>query len=200
MLLHFRYLKEEQPEEWTVERLAEGFSVTPDVILRVLRSRFVPSPGRKTKQDAKVMAGLSQQELLSGAGKGQDRLKLPGRHTPAKLLSGNTEGALVPVADQNRITPGKGFGSLAKSITPITRLPTQFTADISKDATVPVLIEDESTTHTNATEEDEDDGDSWDGHTWTEEELEEFMEMERPSVVQVGKDFFDVEGNFLYRI
>lgn len=40
----------------------------------------------------------------------------------------------------------------------------------------------------------------WDGQVWTEEELEEFLELENTSIVQVGKDFFDAEGNFLYRI
>lgn len=192
----FRYLKQEQPDEWTVERLAEGFSVTPDVILRLLRSKFVPAPERKAKQDAKVIAGLGQQVLPSGAGTVQDGLKLPGNRTQAVLPPGRRDGAVVPVADQALML--RGEGSLAKSPAPVAVLHTQLRGDLSKDASVTRSTEEDRTTDTNLTEEDEE---SWDGRVLTEEELEEFMEMENPSpVVQVGKDFFDAEGSFLYRI
>ncbi|KAM9350648.1 neugrin [Symphorus nematophorus] len=191
-----RYLKQEQPDEWTVERLAEGFSVTPDVILRVLRSKFVPTPERKAKQDAKIMAGLRQQALPSGAGTGQDRLKLHGHHTSAVLPPGSRDGAVVPVADQTLMLRGEGSGSLAKTPASVTVLPSQFRAGFSKD-----VPEEDSSTNTNPPEECREDEESWDGQVLTEEELEEFMEMEKPSpVVQVGKDFFDAESNFLYRI
>ncbi|XP_040915167.1 neugrin [Toxotes jaculatrix] len=188
-----RYLKQEQPEEWTVERLAEGFSVTPDVILRVLRSKFVPVPERKAMQDAKVMAGLSQQVLPSGAGAGQGRLKLPENRTPATLSSGKRGGALISVADQTLMIQGESSGSLAKSPAPVTH----FTAGISRDTTVTRSTEED----TNPTEEDTEEEESWDGQVLTEEQVEEFMKMEKPApMVQVGNDFFDGEGNFLYRI
>ncbi|XP_019114784.2 neugrin [Larimichthys crocea] len=190
-----RYLKQEQPDEWTVERLAEGFSVTPDVILRVLRSKFVPTPERKGKQDAKLMAELSQQVLPSGHGKGQDRLKLPGKRTSAVLPSGRQEGAMVPVADQTLMLRDE------VSQAPVTVLPAQVRGGISRDAPVTQSTEEDSTTNTNPTKEDNEDEESWDGQVLTEEELEEFMDMEMPTpVMQVGKDFFDAEGNFLYRI
>lgn len=195
----FRYLKQEQPDEWTVERLAEGFSVTPDAILRVLRSKFVPTPERRAKQDAKIVAGFSQQVLLSSAGTEQDRLKLPGNRTPAVLPPGSRDGAVVPVADQTLILRGErsGSGSLAKSPVPVTVLPTQLTAGTA----VTRSTEEDSTTNTDLTEEDREDEESWDIRLLTDEELEEFMNMEKPSpVVQVGNDFFDVEGNFLYRV
>lgn len=196
-----RYLRQEQPDEWTVERLAEGFSVTPDVILRVLRSKFVPIPQRKAKQDAKVMAGLSQQVLPSGAGTGQDRLKLPGNQTPAVLPPGSRDGAVVPVADQALMLQGEGSGSLDKSPAPVTVLPSQFSTGYGKDAPATRSIEEYSSTNTTPTEEDRVDEETWDGRVLTEEELREFMDMEKPSpVVQVGKDFFDADGNFLYRI
>ncbi|XP_023145496.2 neugrin isoform X1 [Amphiprion ocellaris] len=196
-----RYLKQEQPEEWTVERLAEGFSVTPDVILRVLRSKFVPSPERQAKQNAKVMAGLGQQVLPSGAGTRQDRLKLPGGRTQTILPSGSTEGALVPVAQQTQMIEGEGSGFQAKSPVPVTALPLQVTAGVSKAAAATRLTEDNRATDSSLTEEDEEDEESWDGQVLTEEELEEFMDMEKASpAVQVGNDFFDGEGNFLYRI
>ncbi|XP_067448135.1 neugrin [Thunnus thynnus] len=195
-----RYLKQEQPEEWTVERLAEGFSVTPNVILRVLRSKFIPAPERKARQDANVMSGLSQQVLPSGAGTRQDRLKLPGNRAPAALPSGSREGGLVPLADRTLMTGGKGSASVAKSPAPVAVLPPQFTEDISKDATVTIKGED-SNSNTNPAGDDKEDEESWDGQVLSEEELEELMDMKNPSpVVQVGNDFLDAEGNFLYRI
>ncbi|XP_019944760.2 neugrin [Paralichthys olivaceus] len=189
-----RYLKQEQPEEWTVERLAEGFSVAPDVILRVLRSKFVPAPVRKSKQDTKVMAALSQQVLPSGAG--QDRPKLPGNKAAAILPPGSRESALISAADQIMIS-----GALAKSPALVTVLPTRLPAGISKDVLETRSTEEDRPSSTNPTEEDTEEEDSWDGWVLTEEQLKEFMEMEKPSpVVQVGNDFFDAEGNFMYRI
>uniref|UniRef100_A0A3Q4H412 Neugrin n=1 Tax=Neolamprologus brichardi TaxID=32507 RepID=A0A3Q4H412_NEOBR len=182
-----RHLKQNQPDEWTVERLAEGFSVSHDVILRVLRSKFVPSPERKAKQNAKVMAKMSQQVLPSGARTQQDRLKLPERNSQAILPPGSTEGALIPVANQTQVIQGHGSRSLAKSLVPVTVQPTHIAAGISEDATVTETTE-RSTNGSDLTEEDE-------------EKLEEFVKMEKPSpAVQVGNDFFDADGNFLYRI
>lgn len=189
----FRYLKQEQPDEWTVERLAEGFAVTPDVILRVLRNKFVPPPERKAKQDAKVTAGLGQQALASGATPVEDRLKLTGNQTPATLPPGKAGGL---VADQTLMLQDQSTGSLARA--PLTVLNTQIKGEIRKDASVMRSTEEDTTTDTELTNQEEA---SWDGWVWTEEELVEFMDMENPSpVVQVGKDFFDAEGNFLYRI
>ncbi|XP_071332114.1 neugrin [Trachinotus anak] len=195
-----RYLKQEQPEEWTVERLAHGFSVSPDVILRVLRSKFVPAPERKAKQDVKVIATLGQRVLPSGAG-AEDRLKLPGNHTPAVLPSGSREGALITATDQTLMIR-EGSGTPAKSPAPVTVLPTQFTAGVSGAAPAARSTEEDRPTNTNPPEEDTEEEESWDGQVLTEQELQEFMEMEKaaPPVVQVGNEFFDKEGNFLYRI
>ncbi|XP_060913839.1 neugrin [Labrus mixtus] len=182
-----RYLKQEQPEEWTVERLAEGFSVSPDVILRVLRTKFVPSPERKAKQDAKSMAGLGQQVLPSGDRAASDRLKLPGIHATAVLPPGRGDDAVVPASDKALMLRST---EASKSLVPATSPPIQPKAGISKDTTV-------ETSGTMLTEDEE----SWDGQVFTEEELEQYIQMEKPSpVVQVGSDFFDVEGDFLYRI
>ena len=49
----------------------------------------------------------------------------------------------------------------------------------------------------------EEDGEEerWDGEVLTESELEELMLTTKPSsAVKVGKDFFDTNGTFLYRI
>ncbi|XP_063169994.1 neugrin [Candoia aspera] len=52
-----RYLRRAFPEEWPLARLAQGFQVPPEVIRRVLRSRFCPSPERGRKQDARAPRG-----------------------------------------------------------------------------------------------------------------------------------------------
>lgn len=54
-----RYLRRDSPEEWPVSRLARSFEVSPDVVARVLRSRFSPSLERAVKQDSRVQFQLS---------------------------------------------------------------------------------------------------------------------------------------------
>ncbi|XP_032088306.1 neugrin [Thamnophis elegans] len=51
-----RFLRRAFPEEWPDGRLAQGFGVTAEVIRRVLKSRFRPSPERGLKQDARAGA------------------------------------------------------------------------------------------------------------------------------------------------
>ncbi|XP_029995849.1 neugrin [Sphaeramia orbicularis] len=191
-----RYLKAEQPEEWTVKRLAEGFSVSPDVILRVLRTKFIPSPERKAKQDTKVMVALNQQTLPSGVVKVQERPRLTGNSAAAVLPPGNTENTVVPVENQTLTLRGEGSGSLTVSPVPVAALGRLSAADTSKHTLVRSTKEENATSR--VTEEEEE---SWDGQVLTEEQLEQCMETVTFSpVVQVGKDFFDVEGKFLYRI
>ncbi|XP_036801695.1 neugrin [Oncorhynchus mykiss] len=103
-----RYLKQELPEEWTIDRLAEGFSVHRDVILRVLRSKFAPTPERKAKQDTSVWARLRQQALPGGGAGGQDRqVALPGgRQGRQKALPGGGAGG----QGGQKALPGGGAG------------------------------------------------------------------------------------------
>uniref|UniRef100_A0A1A8SEK5 Neugrin n=1 Tax=Nothobranchius rachovii TaxID=451742 RepID=A0A1A8SEK5_9TELE len=190
-----RYLKQELPEEWTVERLAEGFSVTPDVISRVLRSKFTPPLTRKAKQDAKVMSGLGLGLLPSGAKTPQNQLKLAGNHTPAILTPGNKEDTLVSVTGQTQMIKG----SPVRSPAPITGLTPQLTKGLSKEF-LEASADGGENNGFQLKEEGDEPEDSWDGEVLTEEELEEFLELDNPPVVQVGKDVFDEEGKFLYRI
>lgn len=126
----------------------------------------------------------------------EDRLKLTGNQTTATLPPGNAGGPVALVADQALMLQDKSAGSLAPARLIV--LNTQIKGEIRKDASVARSTEEDTTADTKLTDQEEA---SWDGLVWTEEELEEFMEMENPSpVVQVGKDFFDAEGNFLYRI
>lgn len=142
------------------------------------------------------MAGLDQQALASGATLLEDRLKLTGNQTPGTLPPGKAGEPVALVANQALMLQDKSTGSLAPA--PLTVLKTQLKGEIRKDASVTRATEEDTTTDTKLTDQEEA---SWDGWVWTEEEQEEFMEMENPSpVVQVGKDFFDAQGNFLYRI
>ncbi len=50
-----RYLNQEYPDEWTIERLAESFPVSQEGIVKLLKSRFVPrSVEQVVKHDQKV--------------------------------------------------------------------------------------------------------------------------------------------------
>ncbi|XP_038138898.1 neugrin [Cyprinodon tularosa] len=189
-----RYLKQEQPEEWTVERLAEGFSVPSHVILRVLKSKFTPSKDRKAKQDAKAMAKLGQQVLPSGSRTKEKLLKLAANQTPAMLTSGRTEDALISVTAQTQMLQSKALKSA------VTVEPPKLPTGIWKDSTVTGSTIDDGGIRAKP-EEAEEHEDSWDGQVLTEEELEELLDTDKPSpVVQMGNDYFDAEGNFLYRI
>ncbi|XP_052528604.1 tubulin polyglutamylase TTLL13-like isoform X2 [Tympanuchus pallidicinctus] len=55
-----RFLRQELPEEWPLERLAEGFGVSPDVVRRVLRSRSRLPPHRRLRQDARALRAAPQ--------------------------------------------------------------------------------------------------------------------------------------------
>ncbi|XP_036909485.1 neugrin-like [Sturnira hondurensis] len=72
-----RYLHKEFAESWSVPRLAEGFDVSTDVIRRVLKSKFVPTLEQKLKQDQKV---------LKKAGLAHSLRQLPGPRDTWKLL------------------------------------------------------------------------------------------------------------------
>ncbi|XP_027522532.1 neugrin [Corapipo altera] len=54
-----RFLRQELPEEWPLERLAQGFGVSTDVVRRVLRSRGCPSPRRRLRQDRRALSAAA---------------------------------------------------------------------------------------------------------------------------------------------
>lgn len=153
---------------------------------------------RKAKQDAKVMAKYNQQVLPSSAGTQQARLKLPGGHTPA-VLAANKEGALISLTGQAQVIQGKG--SSVKSLISVTAPNKQLTTELSEDSALSRPTADKVIPGTELTEEDPEQEDSWDGQVLTERDLEEFLEMDKPPPpVQVGSEFFDEEGNLLYRL
>ncbi|XP_033825259.1 neugrin [Periophthalmus magnuspinnatus] len=188
-----RYLKQEQPEEWTVDRLAEGFSVSKDTILRVLRSKFVPSPERKAKQDTQVLVKLKQQALPSKAQVEQEKQRLPSAGTKAVLALGNRESAMVPAVHQNMIAQTEPNPPVALNV--VTKQPFSY---ITKHSTDLSLKENQSMESSN---EEEDGEEGWDGQVLSEDDIEELMTtIKSTPVVKDGNEFFDGNGNFLYRI
>lgn len=188
-----RYLKQEQPEEWTVERLAEGFSVSKDVIFRVLRSKFAPSLERKAKQDSKVMAKLTQQVLSSGPRAEEEKQRLTSG-TRAALSSGIGNHALIPIGHQS-LVPQTEQNPAALSIATKYQFP-----KITNQSTEMPQEEIQLSTESAEIEEDEEEDEGWDGQVFSEEDIEEFITVKAPPVLQEGNEFFDVYGNFLYKI
>ncbi|XP_066499252.1 neugrin [Hoplias malabaricus] len=206
-----RYLKQESPQEWTVLRLANSFSVSPDVISRILRSKFTPTIERRCKQDSKVMATVRQLSLgedqTDRSKKDSPGLPMPERVVPAMLSSGNpgaltsmSPEALAPIEFETRLFPcGGNVTSVSRRSSQISTTPTLNQSTLqepNKAKQEPIGVEERK----GLEKEDEQD---WDRVYLTEEELEELIHTlhGKPSrVEQKGREFFDSEGNFLYRI
>ena len=140
------------------------------------------------------MAEVGQKLLPSASERIQDRLRLPGKLPPAALLTGKEAGAVAP-AEQSLVLRAEGLASVAKSQTSAPGQ--QLAGDLSNKVSGTELTDLDRSTNRDLAEEEE----FWDKTVFTEDDLEEFMGMEKPSLaVQMGKEFFDAEGNFLYRI
>lgn len=104
---------------------------------------------------------------------------------------------MAPVANQALMVQDQSSGPLAP--VPLAVPNTQTKGEMGRVAFAARSRENDSISE--ADQQPHEHEESWDGRVWTEEELEEFLEMEHtPPVIQVGKDFFDAEGNFLYCI
>ncbi|CAK8694812.1 uncharacterized protein LOC143447333 [Clavelina lepadiformis] len=68
-MAHVRFLHEENPELWTQSHLAMSFNVEPEVIRRILKSKFVPKPNVAEFQNQTVME-KSVKKLLPGQAEG----------------------------------------------------------------------------------------------------------------------------------
>ncbi|CAL9702957.1 unnamed protein product [Knipowitschia caucasica] len=191
-----RYLKQEQPEEWTVARLAEGFSVSEDVILRILRSKFIPSSERKAKQDTQVVVKLKQQMLPPGAWVEQKKPSLPSRtsKTQPLLPLSKGDGAVIPVVQH--LAP-----QTVQNLPALHVLTNQLFTEPPKHAPDLCLEDKYSTESTAEDEEGDDEDEGWDGLVFTEGDIEELMSTVKSSpVLKEGNEFFDRNGNFLYKI
>ncbi|XP_017323237.1 neugrin isoform X2 [Ictalurus punctatus] len=202
-----RYLKQESPQEWTVQRLAEGFSVNTDVIYRVLHSKFTPPPERRLKQDATVLTTVRQTFLendkTNQSQKGQSQLPLPTSSVPALISSGNTS-TLVALTS-GALTPTECVTGLVPTAANVPS-PSIRTAQISAVAQgtlqeQPAVRQEPTGVKERGVEVEEEE--EWDGVVFTDEGLEELIHtlQEKPSAVeQKGREFYDSDGNFLYRI
>lgn len=197
-----RYLHKEFAETWSVPRLAEGFDVSTDVIRRVLKSKFVPTLEQKLKQDQKVLkkAGLP--------GSGENWKVLSAGHSVSGSL-------LIPRGETS--SQGQGHSTTLKMTEPnshSTNTPKRQTGrntgiqGLEKERFVPVTAalghqrapQKCSTSDSEATRGTDSDG------LPAEKKLQEWK-AGRPGdqnfsskVVQRGREFFDDNGNFLYRI
>ncbi|XP_053320161.1 neugrin [Spea bombifrons] len=210
-----RYLKQEFPEEWTVPQLAEGFNVSPDVIRRVLRSKFSVPEKRKVKQDLKVskLLGYVSQTPKKGA------LQLaPGAKYPTQqvLPSGvNEEQAalrLIPPAE--KIQSNALTVRIKDALTHGNKGNMQPSTQMAQD-NMPGVVPVQSQTQVTLNEDSGADpapsfegeqgmlDEEWDGEVLNDAELEELAKSgvkNQMQVIQKGKEFFDGDGNFLYRI
>lgn len=181
-----RSLRQAFPEEWPVARLAQGFSVSPDVIQRVLRSTFCPSPERRAKQDAKVLGpegspDPTAQLVAKSAGEGAQQL-LPAGPKDASLCRAPP----APGGQSSRSQPQrKGQSSRSSRLVPLQadgarREAAGRSGSLAAGATA-----------------------RWDGEVRSEEELEELAAEgwdAGTEVVRRGQEYFDSHGHFLYRV
>ena len=48
---HLRTLRQEAPNEWTIQKLAKQFQISYSAVSRILRSKFEPSDETQARQD-----------------------------------------------------------------------------------------------------------------------------------------------------
>ena len=194
-----RYLHREFAESWSVPRLAEGFDVSIDVIRRVLKSKFVPTLEQKLKQDQKVLKKIGLAHSLP---------ELPGPGDSSKPLSAGPSvlGSFLMPGDEAS-PKGHGHSTALKAIelnTQSINIPTRQTERNKRVQEkgknfVPVAAGHPTGTCRGARGIDSDGlpGDK---------KLEELKAGEAGDqifsnrVLQRGREFFDSNGNFLYRI
>nr|XP_021500976.1 neugrin-like [Meriones unguiculatus]XP_021500977.1 neugrin-like [Meriones unguiculatus] len=203
-----RYLHKEFAESWSVPRLAEGFNVSTDVIRRVLKSKFVPTLEKKLKQDQKVLkkAGFTQVALplpisenalkpLSAGHSVSGSLLMPGEGVPSKSQDHSTA---LKVVESNTHSPGaqrrqeerrKRIQGLEESLMPTT-----------------AALGHQRELHRYTPRDSEAARRADNNRLPSVEKLEELKAGEpgdqnfSSKVVQRGREFFDSNGNFLYRI
>ncbi|NXM40133.1 NGRN protein, partial [Gymnorhina tibicen] len=72
-----RFLRQELPEEWPLERLAQGFGVSTDVVRRGRRSRARPSPRRRLRQDQRALSAAATAPRPGGGVGGEHEVRAP---------------------------------------------------------------------------------------------------------------------------
>lgn len=182
--------------------MAEGFDVSTDVIRRVLKSKFVPTLKQKLRQDQKVLkkaelkkagdtwklpptgCSMSGPVLIPG---GETSAQGQGHSAALKMIESNTHSTSTPRRRQGR---NKGIQSLEKErFVPVT-------AASGRQSE----LQKYSRSDCEGTRGTDSDGSP------SENRLEEVKaggpgdQNFSSKVVQRGREFFDDNGNFLYRI
>ena len=57
---HLRTLRQTLPEEWTVKKLSQSFGISVPAIMRILKSKFEPTPEIKKRQDARAKQQIEE--------------------------------------------------------------------------------------------------------------------------------------------
>ncbi|KAM9311905.1 neugrin [Gastrophryne carolinensis] len=206
-----RYLKQEFPEEWTLQRLALGFNVSTDVIRRVLKSKFVPPEKRKMKQDVAVSRVLGQ----ISSGPHQESAKLMAASTDAVeplLLQGSKERKLLADPSSQHL-PALTTSDYSQLVLRLEAAVQKHTASslvplATGQAPAPIVSNvNPSPPEAGLRDAPKEDWkvleESWDGEVLDDQELEKlaYAGLEnKMKVVQKGSEFFDSDGNFLYSI
>lgn len=197
-----RYLHKEFAESWSVPRLAEGFDVSTDVIRRVLKSKFVPTLEQKLKQDQKVLkkAGTpgpgDNRKLLSTGRSVSGSLLIPGGETSAQGQGHSTTLKMTEPKSHSTNTLRRQKGR-SKGI-----------QSLEKESFVPVTaaLGHQRELHRNSSSDGEATRGTGSDGLPREKHLEELkagglgQQNFSSKVVQRGREFFDDNGNFLYRI
>ncbi|XP_056427998.1 neugrin isoform X2 [Hyla sarda] len=206
-----RYLRQEFPEEWPLSRLAAGFNVSSDAIKKVLKSRFIPSDARRTKQDAAAFRVLGQSS--PGSTNGQLQIGASPKAAAQPFLPLQGDKRQLAISQSNQLLPPPKASdssqlvlrtaSLTKSHdrpqVPQGSLQGVSPAVSSQDLTTSIQEEPDQTMNRDEGRHDE----KWDGEVLSDTELEELANIGVPNnmkVVQQGREFYDSDGIFLYRI
>ncbi|XP_072880890.1 neugrin [Hemitrygon akajei] len=203
-LQQIRFLKARFPEEWTVSQLAEGFSVSEDVIRRILRNKFIPSPERRMKQDAKVAAAM----LPLSHRTEQPPVRLPGPSDPgrSKLV---TDQPPVPRLSQGAVTLPvlPGTRTREEEVGESKPIQQRISTDITDQGVMKVKTQRKEAARKERDRcgktSDMSDVEQLPAGGIMDEELEKFTAGRRENqmnIIQRGREFYDQEGNFLYRI
>lgn len=211
----YRYLNQEFPEEWTLQRLATGFNVSTDVIGRVLKSKFVPSEARKMKQDSSVSRHLGQIPPRTK----QDQLKLmSSKHPTQPVLGDGKSDRQLLVSHSPPLLPSpktsdishvavRGEGAQRhRDHSLIPQIPLHKVRDAPPSPALTCAnpsVQEEPVPSVDVEEDLETLDETWDGEVISDHELEELSKgglENKMKVVQKGSEYVDGDGNFLYRI
>ncbi|XP_063781913.1 neugrin isoform X1 [Pseudophryne corroboree] len=212
-----KYLRQEFPEEWTLQRLAVGFNVSTDVIKKVLKSKFVPPEVRKMKQDASVSKLLGQ--ISTGSRIDHLQLRSPAKDSAQQLLpfGGDESRLLVSQSSQVLPPPKTSDSSLVtlRSGSPQNNVPKSLVRKQESQNAMPGVISavSEVSLATSGMVEPAQSApvepdqvvlnEKWDGEVLSDHQLEDLANsglQNSMKVEQKGREFFDSNGNFLYRI